>query len=106
MGRNGIDAAFLSEGPPPKLTIIESKASDSASFSYSDKQKEGGDTYFQSMVNSDDPRYASFKGNLEELMEENPGLQFDFIRVETDIKITDIGFGVDELQVKEWKEID
>ena len=39
VGRNGIDAAFLSKGPPPKLTIIESKASDSASFSYSDKQK-------------------------------------------------------------------
>ncbi|MGO0653470.1 T7SS effector LXG polymorphic toxin [Bacillus mycoides] len=102
VGRNGIDAAFLSEGPPPKLTIIESKASDSASFSYSDKQKKGGNTYFQDMVNSDDPRYASFKGNLEDLMEENPGLKFDFIRVETDIKITDIGFGVDELQVKDW----
>ncbi|MDR4904384.1 hypothetical protein [Bacillus mycoides] len=106
VGRNGIDAAFLSEGPPPKLTIIESKASDSASFSYSNKQKKGGDKYFQGMVNSKDPRYASFKGSLEELMEENPGLKFDFIRVETDIKITDIGFGVDELQVKEWKEID
>ncbi|HFK1401687.1 hypothetical protein NGE73_15525 [Bacillus cereus] len=106
VGRNGIDAAFLSKGPPPKLTIIESKASDSASFSYSDKQKKGGDTYFQDMVNSDDPRYANFRDNLENLMEERPDLQFDFIRVETDIKITDIGFGVDELQVKEWKEID
>ncbi|MEQ3594413.1 ADP-ribosyltransferase [Bacillus albus] len=106
VGRNGIDAAFLSKGPPPKLTIIESKASDSASFSYSNKQKKGGDKYFQGMVNSKDPRYDSFKDNLEELMEENPGLKFDFIRVETDIKITDIGFGVDELQVKEWKEID
>ena len=54
------------------------------------------------MVNSKDSRYASFKGNLAKLREENPGLQFDFIRVETDIKITDIGFGVDELQVKDW----
>ncbi len=107
VGRNGIDAAFLSEGPPPKLTIIESKASDSASFSYSDKQKKGGDKYFQAMINSDDPRYASFGDNLEELMEEYPDLQFDFIRVETDIKITDTGFGVDELKVKDWnKEID
>lgn len=102
VGRNGIDAAFLSEGPPPKLTIIESKASDSASFSYSNKQKKGGKKYFQDMVNSKDSRYASFKGNLAKLREENPGLQFDFIRVETDIKITDIGFGVDELQVKDW----
>jgi hypothetical protein len=106
VGRNGIDAAFLSEGPPPKLTIIESKASDSASFSYSDKQKKGGDKYFQDMVESKDSRYASFKDNLAELKEENPGLKFEFIRVETDIKITDIGFGVDELQVKNWKEID
>ncbi|WP_232305874.1 hypothetical protein [Bacillus cereus] len=107
VGRNGIDAAFLSKGPPPKLTIIESKASDSASFSYSNKQKKGGDKYFQGMVNSKEPRYDSFKDNLEELMEENPGLKFDFIRVETDIKITDIGFGVDELKVKDWnKKID
>ncbi len=53
------------------------------------------------MVNSDDSRYASFRDNLEELMEESPGLQFDFIRV------TDTGFGVDELQVKDWnKKID
>ncbi|OOR55345.1 hypothetical protein BGP34_23375 [Bacillus mycoides] len=102
VGRNGIDAAFLSEGPPPKLTIIESKASDSASFSYSDQQKKGGNTYFQDMVKSKDSRYASFRGNLAELRKKNPGLQFDFIRVETDIKITDIGFGVDELQVKDW----
>ncbi|NQX66867.1 hypothetical protein HQN90_12100 [Paenibacillus alba] len=107
VGRNGIDAAFLSKGPPPKLTIIESKASDSARFSYSDKQKKGGDKYFQDMINSDDPRYAGFRDNLEELMEENPGLKLDFIRVETDIKITDTGFGVDELKVKDWnKEID
>lgn len=107
VGRNGIDAAFLSKGPPPKLTIIESKASDSASFSYSDKQKKGGDTYFQDMVNSDDLRYANFRDNLENLMEESPDLQFDFIRVETDIKITDTGFGVDELKVKDWnKKID
>ena len=42
------------------------------------------------MVNSDDPRYANFRDNLENLMEERPDLQFDFIRVETDIKITDI----------------
>ncbi|GED57623.1 hypothetical protein [Brevibacillus formosus] len=38
---------------------------------------------------------------------EDPGLQIDFIRVETDIKITKTGFGVDELKVKDWsKEIE
>ncbi|WP_374017975.1 hypothetical protein ABU162_28500 [Paenibacillus thiaminolyticus] len=59
------------------------------------------------MINSDDPRYAGFGDKLEELMEENPVLKLDFIRVETDIKITDTGFGVDELKVKDWnKEID
>nr|WP_226383563.1 hypothetical protein [Paenibacillus massiliensis] len=106
-GRNGIDAAFLSKGPPPKLTIIESKASDSASFSYSDKQKKGGDKYFEGMINSQDSRYDGFGDKLEELMEENPGLKLEFIRVETDIKITDVGFGVDDLKVKDWsKEID
>ncbi|WP_255266587.1 hypothetical protein [Bacillus cereus] len=67
-----------------------------------DKQKKGGDKYFQDMVKSKDSRYASFRDNLAELRKKNPGLQFDFIRVETDIKITDIGFGVDELQVKDW----
>ena len=35
------------------------------------------------------------------------GLQIDYIRVETKIKITDIGFGVDDLKVKDWNtEID
>ncbi|PEP56290.1 hypothetical protein COL60_25205 [Bacillus pseudomycoides] len=59
------------------------------------------------MIKSKDPRYASFRGNLAELRKKNPGLQFDFIRVETDIKITDTGFGVDELRVKDWnKKID
>lgn len=87
--------------------MIESKASDSASFSYSDKQKLGGKEYFQQMLNCDDSRYADFKEKLENLMEENPGLKFDFIRVETDIKITKTGFGVDELKIKDWnKEID
>ncbi|MGQ3376808.1 hypothetical protein ACT6P6_01965 [Priestia endophytica] len=37
VGRDGIDATFLSKGLPPKLTIIESKASDAASFVYSEK---------------------------------------------------------------------
>ncbi|CAI6064574.1 hypothetical protein PAECIP112173_01928 [Paenibacillus sp. JJ-100] len=32
VGRNGIDGTFLSKGPPPKLTIIESKASMWGSF--------------------------------------------------------------------------
>jgi len=34
---------FLSEGPPPKLTIIESKASVKGKFNYSSKQKLGGE---------------------------------------------------------------
>ncbi|MGE8000542.1 hypothetical protein ACQKOF_18045 [Lysinibacillus sp. NPDC093190] len=102
VGRNGIDGTFLSKGPPPKLTMIESKASDSARFSYSDKQKMGGKKYFQNMVDSDDLRYSDFKVQYEKLKKENPGLEFDFIRVETDIKITKTGFGVDELKVKDW----
>ncbi|WP_272948114.1 hypothetical protein [Paenibacillus sp. A3] len=41
------------------------------------------------------------------MMEESPGLKFDFIRVKTDIKIPKTGFGVDELKIKDWnKEID
>ena len=106
-GRNGIDAAFLSKGSPPKVTLIESKASDSASFTYSDKQKKGGDKYFQNMINSDDSRYADFSKNVRKVKKENPGLGFDFIRIETDIRITETGFGVDEVKVKDWKkEID
>ncbi|MBV6716166.1 hypothetical protein KV564_21180 [Paenibacillus chitinolyticus] len=107
VGRNGIDATFLSKGPPPKLTMVESKASDSASFAYSNKQKLGGEAYFQDMLNSKDPRYADFAQKLQKLEMENPGLEFEYIRVETDIKITKTGFGVDELKVKDWnKKID
>jgi hypothetical protein len=87
--------------------MIESKASDSASFTYSDKQKKGGDKYFQNMINSDDSRYADFSKNVRKVKKENPGLGFDFIRIETDIRITETGFGVDEVKVKDWKkEID
>ncbi|MGE7912675.1 hypothetical protein [Lysinibacillus xylanilyticus] len=82
--------------------MIESKASDSARFSYSEKQKMGGNEYFQNMVNSKDPRYSDFKKQYNKLEKENPGLEFDFIRVETDIKITKTGFGVDELKIKDW----
>jgi len=101
-GRNGIDRAFLSEGPPPKLTMIESKASKKGKFSYSDEQKLGGKKYFENMINDGDGRYDNFEENLEELRKRYPGLQVDYIRVETKIKITDIGFGVDDLSVKDW----
>nr|WP_247681914.1 hypothetical protein [Paenibacillus sp. Marseille-P2973] len=107
VGRNGIDAAFLSKGPPPKLTLIESKASASANFQYSDKQKLGGEAYFQDMLKSKDPRYGDFNRKLKQLKKENPGLIYDYIRVETDVKITRIGFGVDELKIRDWnKKID
>ncbi len=85
-----------------KSTMIESKASDSANFIYSDKQKLGGEEYFTKMLNSNDSRYSDFKEKFDEIKEENPGLEFDFIRVETDIKITKTGFGVEELKVKDW----
>ncbi|GGG05695.1 hypothetical protein GCM10010912_57900 [Paenibacillus albidus] len=107
VGRNGIDATYLSKGPPPKLTMIESKASQWGRFSYSDAQKSGGKAYFEDMLNSDDPRYADFGRKFDKLEKEYPGLEFNYIRVETDIKITEIGFGVDELKIKDWnKEID
>ena len=106
-GRNGIDRAFISEGPPPKLTMIESKASKKGNFSYSDEQKLGGEKYFENMINDGDGRYDDFEENLEELKRRYPGLQVDYIRVETKIKINDIGFGVDDLKVKDWNaEID
>ncbi|WP_342550400.1 hypothetical protein MKX57_15325 [Lysinibacillus sp. FSL M8-0216] len=107
VGRNGIDGTFLSKGPPPKLTMIESKASDSAIFSYSEKQKLGGKEYFEGMLNSNDSRYSDFKKQFKKLKKENPGLELDFIRVETDIKITKKGFGVEELKIKDWnKQLD
>lgn len=107
VGRNGIDGTFLSKGPPPKLTIIESKASMWGSFSYSKAQKSGGKNYFEQMLESTDPRYAKFKEEIKKLKKQNPGLQYDYIRVETDVKITKTGFGVDVLKVKDWNnEID
>ncbi|TKH88873.1 hypothetical protein FC693_29530, partial [Bacillus cereus] len=52
-----------------------------------------------------DASKASIQNRISNL--ESPDLQFDFIRVETDIKNTDTGFGVDELKVKDWnKKID
>lgn len=87
--------------------MVESKASQVGNFNYSNAQKGGGREYFEGMLNSDDPRYADFIQKIDELERKYPGLEFDFIRVETDIKITQIGFGVDELKIKDWnKEID
>ncbi len=63
-----------------------------------------GTNYSGKFQEAHDASKASIQSRISNL--ERPDLQFDFIRVETDIKITDIGFGVDELQVKEWKEID
>ncbi|ATP40189.1 hypothetical protein CSE16_09105 [Solibacillus sp. R5-41] len=58
-----------------KSTMIESKASDSANFTYSDKQKLGGEDYFSKMLNSNDSRYSDFREKFDELKEENPGLE-------------------------------
>ncbi|ADO57898.1 hypothetical protein PPM_3706 [Paenibacillus polymyxa M1] len=57
------------------------------------------------MLKNKDPRYASFQSKLKKLKKKYPGLQFDFIRVETDVKITKTGFGVDELKVKDWNKV-
>ncbi|ETT57769.1 hypothetical protein C173_31886 [Paenibacillus sp. FSL R7-277] len=100
-GRNGIDGTFLSQGPPPKLTMIESKASEMGSFSYSKAQLSGGKEYFEQMLHGG-TRYDGFLEKFEQLIEENPELKFEFIRVETDIKRTSMGFGVDELKIKVW----
>jgi hypothetical protein len=101
-GSNGIDGAFLSEGPPPKLTMIESKASRNGKYGYSSQQMKGRKQYFDDMVNSKDPRYADFKKMIKKLEKENPGLIYDYISAETKIKITKVGFGVDELNIKDW----
>lgn len=89
-GRNGIDGTFLSQGPPPKLTMIESKASEMGSFSYSKAQLSGGKEYFKQMLHGG-TRYDGFLEKFEQLIEENPELKFEFIRVETDIKRTSMG---------------
>lgn len=101
-GRNGIDGAFLTKGPPPKLTMIESKASHKGKYDYSSQQVKGGKQYFNDMVNSKDTRYANFKKAIKKLEKENPGLVYDYISVETKIKITEVGFGVDEINIKDW----
>jgi len=101
-GRNGIDGTFLSKGPPPKLTMIEAKTSEYANFGYSSQQKLGGKNYFEDMLKSKETRYADFKEKYDDLKDENPGLIFDYIRVEVDISKTKVGFGIDELKVKDW----
>lgn len=105
VGRNGIDRTFLSEGNPPKITFIESKASGRGIFSYSDYQKLGGKDYLNRMIKEGDGRYKDFAKKLKNYEKKYPGLQYEFIRVETDIKITKIGFGVDELKVKDWNKM-
>lgn len=69
-GRN-IDRAFLSEGPPPKLTMIESKSSKKGEFSYSYQQIKGEKQYFDDMVNSKEGMYVDFKKTINKL--ENQG---------------------------------
>ena len=65
----------------------------------------GGTNFSESVKEAHDASKASIQGRISNL--ESPDLQFDFIRVETDIKNTDTGFGVDELKVKDWnKKID
>ncbi len=64
-----------------------------------------GTNYSGKFQEAHDASKASIQGRISNL--ESPDLQFDFIRVETDIKNTDTGFGVDELKVKDWnKKID
>ncbi|MDR4167590.1 hypothetical protein FO494_24945 [Bacillus paranthracis] len=64
-----------------------------------------GTNYSGKFQEAHDASKASIQSRISNL--ESPDLQFDFIRVETDIKITDTGFGVDELKVKDWnKKID
>ena len=64
-----------------------------------------GTNYSGKFQEAHDASKASIQSRISNL--ESPDLQFDFIRVETDIKNTDTGFGVDELKVKDWnKKID
>ncbi|WP_236421094.1 DUF4164 domain-containing protein [Paenibacillus sp. JJ-223] len=102
VGRNGVDGTFLSKGPPPKITMIEAKTSEWANFTYSTNQKMGGDGYFDNMLKNGDSRYEGFQEKFDKLVRENPGLEFDFIRVEVDISKTNVGFGVDIVKVKDW----
>ena len=106
-GRNGVDGTFLAKGPPPKLTMIEVKTSEIAKFSYSSHQKLGGKGYFERMLTKKgNTRYQNFREEYRQLLEDNPGLTFDYIRVEVDVHITKVGFGVETLKVKDWnKEI-
>jgi len=62
----------------------------------------GGKNYFEDMLKSKETRYADFKEKYDDLKDENPGLIFDYIRVEVDISKTKVGFGIDELKVKDW----
>ena len=64
-----------------------------------------GTNYSGKFQEAHDASKASIQSRISNL--ESPDLQFDFIRVETNIKNTDTGFGVDELKVKDWnKKID
>ncbi|OMF83881.1 hypothetical protein BK147_33615 [Paenibacillus sp. FSL R7-0337] len=55
---------------------------------------------------SSDTRYAGFDDRFKQLQKENYGLEVEFIRVEADLKKTDVGFGIDELKIRDWsKEI-
>ncbi|OTY26985.1 hypothetical protein BK738_13550 [Bacillus thuringiensis serovar rongseni] len=64
-----------------------------------------GMNYSGKFQEAHDASKASIQNRISNL--ESPDLQFDFISVETDIKNTDTGFGVDELKVKDWnKKID
>ncbi|MDR6725543.1 hypothetical protein J2W91_004042 [Paenibacillus amylolyticus] len=86
----------------PKLTMIEAKTSEWGSFSYSTNQKLGGEGYFENMLKNKDSRYSDFNERYEKLLKENPGLEFEYVRVETDISKTKVGFEVDIVKVKDW----
>jgi len=104
-GRNGIDGTFLSEGPPPKLTIIESKASVKGKFNYSSKQKLGGEKYFKDMLRRSSKQYKNMAKNYKNLKKQFPELKVDYIRVEAKVKITKKRFSVEDVNVKAWGKI-
>lgn len=86
--------------------MIEAKTSEWGNFNYSTEQKLGGAKYFEVMSSRKNKSFAVFQEKLQKLIDDNPGLKFDYIRVEVDISKTSVGFGVDVVKVKDWsKEI-
>lgn len=47
-------------------------------------------------------RYDEIRENWKMLKEDFPDLEIEYMRVETKAKITHIGFGVDDIKVRDW----